>query len=437
LLAQLFPMIAGFDELILQCTNESARANIREAVRCYESGSYRAAIVTTYVALTFDLIEKLRLLAAGGDGEAKQAAQELDHLQEQLNQGNDQAVTGLLKFERNLLELFRDKFEFFGAHEFEDLARLREDRNRCAHPTFSVSATPYAPSAELARLHIRNALVLVLTQPPRQGKAALESIRTVVLSPFFPTTLAEAADRLRHTELGSARAALVNAFVDDIAFGWPTPGHALHHQNNAIYALEAAVEVNRPACVPRIITDANKLLLGPDADGIRFGAAMALRIPEAGEALSNPAKTVLKEVIKSPDTLNRGDAIVRGFEIEWLKETAAEAAGTLSIDEIAAIQMADIPDEIVQRVVGLYSEAGNWNQANSIADKGAIPFASRLSQPQIEQVLNSAKTGASDLQGSNGFVRFLTAVATDNPIGKAKLNELLEQYDLEHYAVGD
>ena len=162
-----------------------------------------------------------------------------------------------------------------------------------------------------------------------------------------------------------------------------------------------------------------------------------LRIPEAGEALSNPAKTVLKEAIKSPDTLNRGDAIVRGFEIEWLKKTAAEAAGTLSIDEIAAIQIADIPDEIVQRVVDLYSAAGNWNQANSIADKGAIPFAPRLSQPQIEQVLNSAKTGASDLQGSNGFVRFLTAVATDNPIGKAKLNELLEQYDLEHYAVGD
>ena len=57
---------------------------------------------------------------------------------------------------------------------------------------------------------------------------------------------------------------------------------------------------------------------------------MALRVPEAGEALSNPAKTVLKEVIKSPDTLNRGDAIVRGFEIQWLKGTAAEAAGTLS-----------------------------------------------------------------------------------------------------------
>lgn len=428
-------MIANFDELVLLCTNESARLNIREAVRCYEGGSYRAAIVTTYVALTFDLIDKLRLLAAGGDGDAQVASANLDQLQEQLNQGNEQAITGLLKFERNLLELFRDKFEFFGAHEFEDLVRLRDDRNRCAHPTFSVSATPYGPSAELARLHIRNALALVLTQPPRQGKAALESIRTVILAPFFPSTIAEAAERLRQTELGSARPALVNAFVDDVAFGWPTAGHPFHKKESAMPALEAAVEVNRSATLPRIIKNADKLLLSADADGILFGAAMALRIPEAGDALSNAAKTVLKGVINSSTTQDRGDAIVRAFDLSWLKADAAKAASSMSTDEIAAIQMNEIPGEIVERVVTLYSSASNYGQANSIAEKVAIPFAALFSQPQIDRILKSAETGASDLQGSHSFVRFLTAVATDNPIGKAKLNELLKKHELEHYAL--
>lgn len=67
-------MIAGFDELILQCSNEHARTQIREAVKCYEASAYRAAIVGAYVAVSFDLIDKLRILAAAGDGAAKLAA---------------------------------------------------------------------------------------------------------------------------------------------------------------------------------------------------------------------------------------------------------------------------------------------------------------------------------------------------------------------------
>jgi len=114
-------MIAAFDELILQCSGDVGQAHIREAVRCYEASAYRAAIVAAYVAVNFDLIDKLRALAATGDGEANASAVELANLQDQQNRGSSQAVQGLLKFERNLIELFRDKFEFFGANEFEDL----------------------------------------------------------------------------------------------------------------------------------------------------------------------------------------------------------------------------------------------------------------------------------------------------------------------------
>ena len=428
-------MMASFDELITQCQNENARVHIQDAIRCYGSGSYRAATVAAYVALTFDLIEKLRLLAAGGDGEAKLAAKELDSLQLQLNHGNDQAIVGLLKFERNLLELFRDKFEFFGAYEFEDLARLREDRNRCAHPTFSVSATPYSPSAELARLHIRNAMMLVLTQRPRQGKAALDSIRSVILSPFFPSSVAEATERLRHTELAAARPALLNAFIDDVSFGWPTPGHPLHHNANAMSVLEAVVEMDRTGSMPRIVAAANKLLLSADADGIRFGTAMVLRIPEAGEAVSGPAKTVAKQLIKAPDTVSRADAIVRALGLDWAKEAAKEAASTLTVDEIATRTIDELPTEIIQRTVDLYSSTGSWTEANSVADKAAIPMAGKMSQAQIKQILKSTQEGASDLQGSNGFVRFLAAVSATNPIGKQNLNDLLKEHDLEHYEV--
>jgi hypothetical protein len=44
-----------------------ARSYLREAVDCYNAGLYRAAIVTTWVAVVFDLIEKIRELALSGD----------------------------------------------------------------------------------------------------------------------------------------------------------------------------------------------------------------------------------------------------------------------------------------------------------------------------------------------------------------------------------
>lgn len=428
-------MIAAFEEAILQCPNETARAHIREAVRCYDAGAYRAAIVSAYVAVTFDLIDKLQVLAAAGDGDAQNAIAELGSLREQQNQGNPQAIGGLLKFERTLIELFRDKFDFFGAHEFEDLDRLRADRNRCAHPTFTLSALPYSPAAELARLHIRNALALVLTQAPRQGKAALAGLRTVVLSPYFPIETAEAVERLRNSELANARPALLRAFVDDLAFGWPDPAHPYHQKRAASVAIAAVVELNRAGTLDRVRLDTDKLLLSSDKDAIRFGVAIALRIVDVGEALSEPAKTVARSWLKDESSPFRAAAIARACSVSWLADAAREAAAGMTLDELAGIVGTDIPDEIVQRAVELFSSAGSWSVANSIADRAAVPFAPRMTQAQIDQIILSSVNGQADLQGSNGFKRFLNAVANENPLGTEGVNQLLEQHELEHLMI--
>ncbi|AKI00640.1 hypothetical protein IMCC20628_01934 [Hoeflea sp. IMCC20628] len=99
-------MLASLDELATECVDETARAQIREAINCYQGGAFRAAIVAAYVAVCFDLIQKLRMLAASGDGEAKQAVERLEKLQDQNDRNNHQAISGLLEFERGLLETF-------------------------------------------------------------------------------------------------------------------------------------------------------------------------------------------------------------------------------------------------------------------------------------------------------------------------------------------
>lgn len=56
-------VLQDLDELVLECRDERARAYIREAVICCKSGAYRSAIVSTWIALAFDIVDKMHELS--------------------------------------------------------------------------------------------------------------------------------------------------------------------------------------------------------------------------------------------------------------------------------------------------------------------------------------------------------------------------------------
>ena len=188
--------ITDLDELVLSCRTEQAKTYIQEAVGSYRAGAYRACIVATWVAVIFDLVEKVRDLALGGDAEARTMIEKYERWHEQIEDGNPDAIRHSLDFERTLIDVAQTKFEFFEPQQVLELRRLREDRNRCAHPSYQRLDTPYRPSAELARLHLRNAVAFVLSQPPVQGKAAINALVSTVASDFFPREKAEAQTAL-------------------------------------------------------------------------------------------------------------------------------------------------------------------------------------------------------------------------------------------------
>lgn len=337
-------MITDLEELVLRCLDENAQSGIKDAIKCYNSGAYRAAIVSAYVTVCFDLIEKLKSLAATGDGEAKLAEQKLQTLQDQHDKGNPTSIKGLLEFERNLLELFRDKFDFFGKHEFDDLSRLREDRNRCAHPTFFKTTIPFSPSPELARLHIRNVLTHVLTQNPKQGKPALDSLESLILSSYFPTEIKEAKARLRGSELENARPELMNAFVDRLIFGMADKSSKLFKKPKARAALEAAAELYRPLVIPRLVININKLLRISEDDAIYVGSIFALRLIDVGEQIDIPGRTVVKLWIKNPPAnITNGDLYCRGLKLSWARETTLKLLENSSSEDLATVSLDDIP----------------------------------------------------------------------------------------------
>src|SRR6185437_14668082 len=144
--------------------------------RAGQWGFHQAGRNNLGIAVIFDLVEKVRDLALGGDAEARAMIEKYERWQKQIEDGNPDAIKHSLDFERTLIDVTQSKFEFFEPQQLLELRRLREDRNRCAHPSYQRLDTPYRPSAELARLHLRNAVAFVLSQPPVQGKAAINAL---------------------------------------------------------------------------------------------------------------------------------------------------------------------------------------------------------------------------------------------------------------------
>jgi hypothetical protein len=99
----------------------------------------------------YDLLSKIRELAISGDLEAQRIVADLNKWQPLIAKNDLGAIKSSLDLEREIVTTANDKFGFFEGMQVQDLERLHDDRNRCAHPTYQGTEQPYAPSAELAR----------------------------------------------------------------------------------------------------------------------------------------------------------------------------------------------------------------------------------------------------------------------------------------------
>ena len=138
--------LADLDELVLRCRDNVARMHIEEALANYRAGAYRSCIVSTWIAVVYDYVHKLRDLDLSGDKLAKQKLEEF----EEICKKHD--VSGSLIFEKNVILKQHEDFELITPLERVDLERLFEDRNRCAHPSMNSPEETYAPRSEERRV---------------------------------------------------------------------------------------------------------------------------------------------------------------------------------------------------------------------------------------------------------------------------------------------
>lgn len=149
----MYETFIDLDELIVRCRDKLAKKLIQEAVACYRAGAYRSCIVATWNAIVFDFLHKLRELERSGNNEATNILQNFEIIR------SETKFKELWQFESDLTNVARTKFEFLSSVEASDIERLFLDRSRCAHPSMTSLEEPFEATAELARYHLRSAVM--------------------------------------------------------------------------------------------------------------------------------------------------------------------------------------------------------------------------------------------------------------------------------------
>ncbi|MEB3180107.1 MAG: hypothetical protein VKL59_13885 [Nostocaceae cyanobacterium] len=232
----MYEAFIDLDELIVRCRDKQAKKFIKEAVACYRAGAYRSCIVATWNGVVFDFLHKLREMELLGDGEASTLLQKFEKL------SSEKKVKELWEFESNIPKLALTKFELLSHVEQSDIERLFEDRSRCAHPSMTSLEEPFEATAELARYHMRSAIMHLLERPPVQGRAARERIFQDIKSEYFPTNPELAIKYFQKSPLARARLTLIKDVVLGLTVSLLTenlPEDERARQFSAIHAISS------------------------------------------------------------------------------------------------------------------------------------------------------------------------------------------------------
>jgi hypothetical protein len=187
--------------------NSNVKEYLEEAINSYNSGSYRASITYTWLAIFMDINQKIDQLAILGEKEAINIVQNIEQIRK------DNNISEMLIFERGILDIAKNKFSLFDDITMVDLSRIQEDRNRSVHPLLSYEGTLYKPTAEQARTHIINAYNKILNEPNVYGKSSIDRLFELIYSPIFPIDYTKVKIVLNSSYLKSPKESLLKNFI--------------------------------------------------------------------------------------------------------------------------------------------------------------------------------------------------------------------------------
>jgi len=418
--------LVDIETLTLRCRAERAREYVQEAILCYRAGAYRSAIVNAWIAVVFDLVDKVRELALSGDANASDINTRYEAYLAQIEAGNDQGVKSALEFERTIVATCRDRLQFFNHQQIRDLERLREDRHQCAHPSFQRAGEPFRPSAEQARLHLRNAVEHVLSQRPVQGRSAIAALQADVASDYFPKDKAHALILLRGTVLLNANDALLHGFIDNLVFGYATPDSPVHGKMQVAAALDALLDLHRGRSEARISDKLSRLVRDVADPALPAVARLVAATEEGAALLSEEACLRLVEFLKTAPPAQIEPAIAGLARRVDLAAAASERILALDATELAQIVAGGSRlDAVKARALQLLSEAASFDSVNFRFSKLITPIFSMLDDADVARIVKMPTETGADLIGATKYGTFIEQVRATALLPAPELDALL------------
>jgi hypothetical protein len=305
-------------------------------------------------------------VAAGGDAAASREIARFDRAR----QTGD--VRAALAFEKDLLSLARDTFEFISHIEYIDLERLATDRNRCAHPSQVSDTEVFEPSPELARVHIVNATRYVLSQPAAQGKAALDRLLAELASTFFPSKPADVEVFLRAGPLARPRQSLLKNYLSVVLKILVKQQDATFEQRTRAQLALFALRIIHPAEWQQVMPE----LLTPLIRNLNDEAELARCVAFMGSGqgaelwvhLTTADQVRLRTFVENLPSENV--EILDGLVVAVaapLYMAAAERISRATADELNGAVWFDIPDLATDRLIEIYGRQASFADANGFA----------------------------------------------------------------------
>jgi hypothetical protein len=378
------------DELILTVKNKTSKMYILEAINAYRGKAYKAAIMSTWIAVSYDIIAKIRELAGQNNKTAISFVKDLDSA---ITNGN---IPQQSTIESSLLEKAKDEFEFISKHEFEDLERLKTDRNNCAHPAFVDIENLFQPTPEIARAHIVHAVLHLLQHHPTQGKSAIERILNDIRQPSFPSDKKSVTEFLVDKYLRRAKESLIRNLVivllklllknDDPDF--KDKGELLANCLFAIYEnfpmLYEEVQSGKLSGIIETLDDehlANIFTL-INAD-VNCWAALT-------ESARIQVRGKLMQCLNSgfPEYYQHKFGILGALQIQEINEFAMSEFSKLDQSGQSLIISANPLPQFADIAIKIFLNSSSFASAKQSGDFVLLPMAHHLTPRQIEQVLD-------------------------------------------------
>jgi len=414
--------LEDLDELTLRCRDEKARQYIAEAVASYRAGAFRSAIVATWIAVCFDVIEKFRELALAGDKEAERQIQDI----ETTRRTGD--LNRALKFERELLDLAKDKFELISPLEYIDLDRLQADRNRCAHPSLTSEDQAYIPSAELARLHIHSAVTHLLQHPPVQGKYALDRLVREIGSDYFPSSAKAARVAFGSGPLRRPRESLVRNLVLVLCKSLLKDKPDWKRRSRIAAALQAIQELHPAYCSSALGETLSNMFRGvPDA-GLLATINFLQSVPDSWQYLEADVRQRLENYVSGlpSEDIDEVDFLLRYVPLQVHARSRVKVATKKELRDKVPF---DLPTEVADRCLDLYLESRSFDDANDWA-KFLLIYSGDFTSDHVRRLLQNAGKNA-QVVGSFQFRYFVAKLRSHKKLPDDEFQSMLQENGLE------